>query len=408
MTLGARSRLQMMRSLDSCETDVSAQEAREILSKLDKGVPPPDQLIAAIQRVPNSTCQRVMMRIGEAEKDRTEPLFLIGDPGAGKSHALSVLRATALESGFAVARFELDLASRCMPNRPDLFVRRMITTLSLPDDPSAIVDPLRCVLDRWATLALAVSGDPIHDMRYLGGVCEAGLLPKPFNELDPRTRLSLLLFLVGTRAQNEELIELAIGGIRDRTVENRALMKAAADNGLIFHQFRLSFTPSPYDVTHQLEKLRIITWLVRSVGYRGLCVLVDELSSIVNLPTVSRKKCYQTLLQVAQSRYVQGLAYVFTVMPAFLTELRRDVGVQVEGASELTTTIRQNSIALSDATNEDFVEIAVTIERLSAIAGNRGDLADRVRGEASALLGSGRRAWTNRDWVRHWVTRLRA
>jgi len=399
-----------MRSRDrSCGTHVSAQEAREVLSMLDRGVPPPDRLIAAVQGAPDTTCRCLMARLEEAEKERAEAVFLVGDPGAGKSHTLTVLRAVALESDFAVARFGLDLASRCMPNRPDLFVRQLISSLTLPSDPNVLSDPLRSLLNQWAVLALATSSDPIQDMRYLGGVCEAGLLPKPFNELDPRTRLSLLLFLVGTRNEDEELVELASGGIRDRAVENRALMKAAGDNGLIFHQFRLTFTPSPYDVTHQLEKLRIIAWLARSVGYRGLAVLVDELSSVVNLPTVSRKKCYQTLFQLGVGcRNVQGLAFVFATMPAFLAGLQQDLRMRIEGARELSTAIRQNSVALSDATADDFVEIAATVERLCAISGARDERRDEVRREASALLVSGRRTWTNRDWVRHWVTRLRA
>lgn len=376
-------------------------EAREVLRLLERGVPPPASLIRLLSPFTSVECTNLLNLCHPSLRNGTSAVALVADPGGGKSHTLCVLEAKALDANFIVSRMSLDLASRVMPNRPDLFVRAIFARITTPASTGGM-EPLHFIVDKWAISALETSADKIQDMRYLAGVCDAGWLPQPFRELDSRSRLSLLLYLVGRRENNEELMRFSISAFADRQIENRALMRAAEENALVFHQFRLSFTPSPYDLTHQLGKLSLLAWIIASLGYSGFAVLVDEVASISNLGTVSRRKAYETMASLF--RACNGPTFVFAVMPAFLRTLRKDKHNGVEGASGLLKLIESSNVELSETSEVEKAAIAVCINRLGAIAYAREDQPLAAILEAASLLLEDH-PWKTRDWVRHWVKR---
>ena len=393
----------------SVVAQISPAVARDIIAVLDRGVAPSDGLIGFL----HATCdQQVLHRVKEFVEDeapgKPPAMFVLGEPGAGKTYSLTILRDALLRQGFVTSLLTLDIATRCLPNRPDLLTQHILARMTLPDDLAVAGDPLSRLIDAWATLALEISADPIRDMAFLGNISDRGLLPPNFSSLDPRTRLALLLYLVGRRQADTELMRLSVEAVRDRMVENRMLMKAATDNGLIFRQFRVTFTPGPYDLNHFLGKLRILTWLSQCVGWRGIVVLVDEISAISDLRhTPSRRKAFQNLNAVCGLDDVRGLSFVLASIPAFAQTLHREGRAHVDGAKDLEEFLRNNSIEIGRIGRTTRRAVALQIEAIAAIAlGRERDVARMER--LAADLDDARTGWTMREWVRQCISVARS
>lgn len=190
-----------------------------------------------------------------SRKTAPAPLFLNGEWGTGKTHSIRLVRALALQEGFATMEGVLN-ARTCPPNYPQRMLPFMSRNIALGEERgirSVICSLLRD--DKQAGLALATVGD-----RTQADISQAA---STLRALYSRGETALL----GTSASWRILTGTDI---------------AHSDYG--------------YRRTKALLRLHWTTAFVRSLGVKGTVLLFDELETIDQLwNRRSRANAYETL-----------------------------------------------------------------------------------------------------------------
>lgn len=216
------------------------------------------------------------------EKNQTpRPLFLNGEWGSGKTHSIRLVRALALESGFATMEAVLN-ARTCPPNYPQRMMPFMARNIAFGEERgvrSVIGSLLRD--DKKAGLALATIGD-----RSQADIAQA---TSTLRALSSRGETAL----VGTSAAWRVLTGTDI---------------AHSDYG--------------YRRTRALLRLHWTTAFVRAAGAKGTVLLFDELETIDQLwNRRSRATAYEALGGFLEA---PGTWCVFGITERFLRVVRED------------------------------------------------------------------------------------
>jgi hypothetical protein len=224
-------------------------------------------------------------------------------------------------------------------NRPDRIYRRLVETLSLPNDPvastdpprtimdpdgsGAPTDPVRTVMDRWADEALPRLVGTSRSQAIAFRLSAVGLLPRETRGIPPRTRLALVGFLIATEQRREDARRELVNVLRGVGHTNTELVHLAHELG--YEPGYLGWTPTAYDARYHFGQLRVLLHIVRALGYPGMVVLFDEAVTLVELATRSREKACRVLDGLLFNEYqYQGLYAIFAYMPALLDRLDAD------------------------------------------------------------------------------------
>jgi hypothetical protein len=332
-------------------------------------------------------------------------LLILGDPGAGKSQLLVSLRQLGVERGFATAHFAQDPQSRVGFNRPDQIYRRLVETLRLPAG-GADSDPLRAVMEAWADASLPKLVGTGRSAAIAYRLSAAGLLPRETQGIPLRTRMALVGFLMATEQQNDDAQREFLNVVRGVGLTNTELIQVARSIG--YEPGHVGWTPTGHDARYHFGQLRTLLFILRTLGYPGMVVLVDEMIALVELGARSRDKAYRVLDALFFNEYqYQGLYAVFAYVPAFFNRLQADrdrLGAEFVARWRDLRGDRMREVA--PLTAAEMLEVFGRLARLHGVA--RGWAAwERVAADGQRLVALCRqRQSSTRDLVRSGVTLL--
>jgi hypothetical protein len=297
--------------------------ARRALRALADGVPPPGDPARWLTVGQSAVLAEFESDLEAIAGGDFRSLLVLGGSGSGKSQLLLSMRRLAADRGFLTAYVAHDPASRVGFNRPDRIYRRLVETLSLPNDPGGSADPLRMVMDRWADEALPRLVGTSRSGAIAFRLSAAGLLPRETRGIPPRTRLALVGFLIATEQRSEDACREFLNVLRGVGLTNTELVHLA--RGLGYEPGYVGWTPTAYDARYHFGQLRVLLFVARALGYPGMVVLFDEAVTLVELAARSRDKACRVLDGLLFNEYqFQGLYPVFAYMPALFDRLDAD------------------------------------------------------------------------------------
>lgn len=228
------------------------------------------------------------------EDGHSDTKFVRGAYGAGKSHFLGVVQDEARDKGWATAHLECR-ADHVEIDRFETLYPALVSKLVMPGASSndGEVDTARYLLERWAS-----------ELRRTAGIREDGIT-RPF-DADARIfrrlgdtlhRSNLSADFVNAltafaRAQTEGDYETMIAVTRwlkadgDRiSIHRRYMGKPTALGGGMAGTIPLS----PIGRGNATEAMRGLLWLIRSAGFTGLVLCIDEIEELAKLRTRKRQ-----------------------------------------------------------------------------------------------------------------------
>ena len=349
--------------------EVTRTQARLFLKALLDGVPPHSSLTSSLTVGQEQLIATFYDDLKAVAEEGFRSLFLLGNPGAGKSQLLITLERLAMQQGFVSAYFSQDVQSRLAFNRPDQIYRRIIETMRLPGIPKGNEDVLKDLLDEWTNRSLLRLRHTNRSMAIMYQLSKAGLLPDNVKQIHRRTSLALVGYIVATEQQNEDARMQFLSALRGPGLSNSQLIEIANVIKLRIPRY-VGYTPSQYDTDYYFGQLRTLIFIFRSLGYKGMVVLFDEVTAIIDLGSRSREKAYKVLdsLLVDSHRF-RGLYTVFAYMPPFMTQLLADRGIMGhEHLERWSQVFNDRMIELSPLDRVDKEELLRRLSYLHSVA----------------------------------------
>lgn len=237
----------------------------------------------------------------------TRGLFILGTYGAGKSHALTLVRDTAHERGFATAWLSADTAESIL-NHPQRFMATLLRTVQVGETLEAYADVLvRLLLSEKATANLVNSA--------------SGILP--------------------TNAYVDNAIKYSLIDVRDRHRKGRLVDPSDLD-GLIGLICADTLSASPGTKNFRGTAYRLLEFavaVVRLAGAKGLVLIVDEVESIVTkMPnTLSRRGALRVLSALLCGINTPDLKVALAITPDGWSWLKDEVKTPDHWTSHVPT-----------------------------------------------------------------------
>ncbi len=239
--------------------------------------------------------------LGEIGQDgHSDTKFVRGSYGAGKSHFLSVVQDEAREDGWVTSHVECKVDG-VQIDRFETLYPKIVSRMVLPDaanqsEEMANTNPLRLLLEKWAHELIkqvgvkdAVISRPFDAEVRLHNRLEATLLR---SNLSPDFIRAACIFARSLLARDFETayaVGTWIGGQPDKIsvprlyLQKPSLSKDSGERIIL----------RPIGKSTATEAMRGILWLVRSAGYVGLVLCIDEVEELAKLG--SRKRQDQAL-----------------------------------------------------------------------------------------------------------------
>jgi P-loop Domain of unknown function (DUF2791) len=232
-----------------------------------------------------------------AEDGHADTKFVRGAYGAGKSHFLAMVQDLARTLSWATSHIECKVDGVQIDRFETLYPRivgklRTSDTSEVDNDTGLPVDPARSLLEKWA-----------RDQIKRAGIREGGLV-RPFDaEIRLYHQLEKGLFRSGLPpdfiralggfagaflARDLETMSSMCGwisGIKERaTLSDPYLGKSATSAGRY-----TSVLLRPISKNTARDAMRGLLWLVRSAGYSGLVLCIDEIEELAKLGSKKRQ-----------------------------------------------------------------------------------------------------------------------
>jgi hypothetical protein len=373
-------------------------QARRFLKVLADGVPPKDELIDWLTVGEEHVLRRFSDDLSAVAQGDSRNLLVLGNPGAGKSHLLTILEFRAAHAGFVTTYFSQDIQSRVAFNRPDQIYSRITETMQLTGSLSDTYGGIQEIMRRWADQALPKLRGVNRSMQIAFALSEQNLLPTDTLSIHPRTRVAVVGYLMAVEQQNEAAVNQFLSVLRGPGLESGKLMQSAQSIRLERKAF-IGYTPSVYDSAYYFGQLSVLVFIIRAIGLKGLVTLFDEITAIVDLRARSREKAYKVLDSFFDNAHA-GLYSVFAYMPPFLTQLQSDARNGGSKFAERWHKLSEGAAELSPLTCAQLMELFRRIAVLYGIAyeWNGGD---NMTAEAIRLAnGCEKRNVPVRDFVR--------
>ncbi|MCK1580691.1 DUF2791 family P-loop domain-containing protein [Bradyrhizobium sp. 168] len=239
--------------------------------------------------------------LGEIGQDgHSDTKFVRGAYGAGKSHFLSVIQDEARENGWVTSHVECKVDG-VQIDRFETLYPKIVSRMVLPDgvDQTGTEgndNPLRLLLEKWAHELIrqvgvkdAVIARPFDAEVRLHARLEATLLRSNLSPDFIRAACVFARSLLARDFETSYTVGTWIGGHPDRISIPRHYLQKPSLNKDSGERVVLR----PIGKSTAIDAMRGILWLVRSAGYVGLVLCIDEVEELAKLG--SRKRQDQAL-----------------------------------------------------------------------------------------------------------------
>ncbi len=246
--------------------------------------------------------------------------FLIGRYGSGKSFLLQLIRGHALENGFVTADADLSPERRLSgTNGSGLATyRELIKNLSVSTAPDGGALPV--LISKWLSSLrsdIAAEGLDIETPEF-----EKALKRRIYSvtaELENRVGgfdFATVIHKYHTALTNgdDALRSACIRWLRGEFTTKTEAKREIGTQGII-------------NDDNWYDYLKLFALFVRKIGYKGLCIYIDECVNLYKIPNrISRENNYEKILSIFNDT-LQGkapyLGFVFIGTPQFLEDTRR-------------------------------------------------------------------------------------
>lgn len=334
----------------SVSTRVDMRTARSIINSLRTGtVPPCDLTPLSVGR--QRLGRQMVEDLTQVAEDSARVRFLNAAYGAGKTHSLWLLAETAFRQNFAVSFVTLN--PRTCPLHSLLTVYGAILdgirTSGTRGEPG-----LQRVLDRWIDIVNRDGQDVARDRirqlapHFVTALAEyAGARLNPIRP-NPERQLFLLNYLSGRRVLRRDLSKLDISHIIDNA--------------------------------NALATLREITILIRQLGFRGLCIFLDEAESVLSFSRFAQvDEGYRNLLRIVEAGPgLRSCYFVYAATPVFFDGYAAYWGA---AASIQPAHIYE----LDRLSRDEYVELGERIAGIYSVAYDRSAAVEKLHAVATPL-----------------------
>jgi P-loop Domain of unknown function (DUF2791) len=332
------------------------RDAAHIFQRLRNGAVPDRGLEAFAVGIERQR-KELQRKLDEVKGGEGDVKFLRGGYGCGKTFMANLVVHDAQKLGFATS-FVVVSDNDLHFHKFDELYRKVVSGLSTP---TCAQGALGDVLDRWiggieeGLVDLGVSdGDPAFDARVLA-------------KLDEQ-----LVALTGGRAPADmirvirRVFELKQGG---RLQEASALVSWLSGSSNVAAGVKtLAAVKGDVSSSDAMAYLRGVLEIVKSAGYRGLIIIIDEAETILRMRGDVRGKSLNAVRQIvdAASSY-PGLLWVFTGTPTFFDDRQGVKGVEALHARikyeefNGVASLRQPQLALKPFDRERLLKVALKL-----------------------------------------------
>jgi hypothetical protein len=335
------------------------RDAKHIFARLNDGAVPERGLDAFAVGVERHR-DELKRKLGEVQSGEGGVKFLRGGYGCGKTFMANLLVQDALTERF-VTSFVVVSDNDTHFHKFDELYRKAVTALRTPACPQGALGD---ILDRWI------------------GSIEEGLLDLGLDENDPTFDAKVLGKL------DEQLVSLTGGQApADMIRVVRKIFELKQDKKLQDAAALVSWLSGSPNVAANLKAaagikgdisssdalgyLRGILEIIKSAGYAGLVIVIDEAETILRMRGDVRAKSLNAIRQIvdAASTY-PGLLWVFTGTPTFFDDRRGVKGleplhsrIKYESFNGIAS-FRQPQLALEPFNAERLVKVALKLRSI--------------------------------------------
>lgn len=246
--------------------------------------------------------------------------FLIGRYGSGKSFLLQLIRGYALEKGFVTADADLSPERRlCGTNGSGAATyRELIKNLSTKTSPDG--GALTLLISRWLSgrqSELAADGLEVGSEGFLSEMRRQ--VYSVTEELEDKVggfdfATVIHKFYLATVNDDDNLRSCCLRWLRGEYATRSEAKRELGVQNIISDE-------------NWYDYLKLIAFFVRTIGYKGLIVFIDECVNLYKITNrVSREKNYEKILSIFNDT-LQGkapnLGFIFVGTPQFLEDTRR-------------------------------------------------------------------------------------
>jgi hypothetical protein len=304
--------------------------------------------------------KELLRLLEEARQGSGDVKFLRGGYGCGKTFMATLAIQDAQEAKFATS-FVVVSDNDFHFHKFDELYRKVVGALSTPACPKGALGD---VLDRWigsleeGLLKLGVGdSDPAFDEKVLAKLDEqlagltAGRAPA---DMIRAVRTIFRLKQEGKLEQASALISWLSGSENVAvSIKNLAQLRGDISSG------------------DALAYLRGILEIIKSAGYRGLMVVIDEAETILRMRSDARQKSLNAIRQIVDAaKDFPGLLWVFTGTPTFFDDRRGVKGleplhdrIKFEAFGGVAS-LRQPQLDLKPFDRERLVKVALKVRLL--------------------------------------------
>jgi len=335
------------------------RDARHIFQRLRNGTVPDRGLEAFAVGVERHR-KELQRKLEEVKGGEGDVKFLRGGYGCGKTFMANLVVHDAQQRGFATS-FVVVSDNDLHFHKFDELYRKVVSGLSTP---ACAQGALGDILDRW-----------------IGGV-EEGLTNLGVSDDDPNFDARVLqkldeqlVALTGGRAPADmirvvrRVFELKQSG---RLQDASALVSWLSGSSNVAASIKnLAAVKGDISSTDAMAYLRGILEIVKSAGYQGLVVIIDEAETILRMRGDVRGKSLNAIRQIvdAASSY-PGMLWVFTGTPTFFDDRQGVKGVEALHARikyeefNGVPSLRQPQLALKPFDRERLLKVALKLRTL--------------------------------------------
>jgi hypothetical protein len=304
--------------------------------------------------------KEIQRKLQEAKRGEGDVKFLRGGYGCGKTFMATLAAQDAQEAKF-VTSFVVVSDNDLHFQKFDELYRKVVSGLSTPACPQGALGD---ILDRWigsleeGLLALGTSeDDPSFDKKVLAKLDEqlagltAGRAPADM------TRAVHAIFTLKQQGKLQEASALIswLSGSENvsASVKNLAQLKGDISSG------------------DALAYLRGILEIIKSAGYSGLVIVIDEAETILRMRSEARQKSLNAIRQIVDAaKDFPGLLWIFTGTPTFFDDRRGVKGleplydrIKFESFSGVAS-LRQPQLDLRPFDRDRLIKVALKVRLL--------------------------------------------
>lgn len=338
---------------------MALKDAKHIFQRLRNGTVPNRGLDAFAVGIERHR-KELQRKLDEVKGGEGDVKFLRGGYGCGKTFMANLVVQDALRSGFATS-FVVVSDNDLHFHKFDELYRKVVSGLSTP---ACSHGALGDILDRW-----------------IGGI-EEGLVQLGVDEDDPgfddKVLAKLdeqLVALTGGKAPADmirvvrRIFELKQEG---RLQEASALVSWLSGSSNVAASVKnLAAVKGDVSSSDAMDYLRGIVEIVKSAGYSGLVIVIDEAETILRMRGDVRSKSLNAIRQIvdAASDY-PGTLWIFTGTPMFFEDRRGVKGLEPLHARiryeefNGVASLRQPQLSLKPFNEERLIQVALKLRSL--------------------------------------------